>query len=340
MKKEYLAIFLFLIFFPISTNAAMKTVTIDWTMADTSGIQAYRMYYSYNNTMTNKRLACETNNPTATTLTCENIDLELSPVYLVIAAVFQGSETASTSVEETFISEIAMVEDFKFERADSGNPPVDNNDPFPVDNEPPTTATFYSSLDSLQDLVSPPIGQGGTATADVTFTPGVNGNALTKGPTTTSGFEIPASNANTQKFTIAFDFIPSHDSNDSVFGERVTILNINYGTYSSLQLRGGNGFGANWEWLLEIIDDSLTKHTCSTGFSSSHRFSEGEAIHVQLSVDPQAGTIEMRINGETVAGESDNAFSMHEDWARSSASSISFFGAGLHSSKIDELTIY
>lgn len=77
---------LLILLVPHSSLSATKTVTIDWTQSGTSEIVGYRMYYSYDSSMSNKMLACETSQTTFTSLTCADVNLEQSPVYFVVAA--------------------------------------------------------------------------------------------------------------------------------------------------------------------------------------------------------------------------------------------------------------
>lgn len=51
------------------------------------------------------------------------------------------------------------------------------------------------------------------------------------------------------------------------------------------------------------------------------------------------GKMAIKINGNEVKVISDQPFSMHPSWARSGSSSISFFKYGMHSSKLDDLTM-
>ncbi len=112
---------LVLLFVTLSFNAwgLTKNVTITWTMPDTSNVIGYRMYFSYSSTMVDKQLACETDDATATSLTCPSVDLVQSPVYFVIAAVLTDGEANSTPVSETIVSGISMVQGFQVETSDT-----------------------------------------------------------------------------------------------------------------------------------------------------------------------------------------------------------------------------
>ncbi len=114
MSKLIIYIGLLCIFcYPFNSLAATKNVTITWTMPDTTNVAGYRMYYAYDSMMSNKTLACETMDKTATSLTCPDVDLQSSPVYFVIAAVTDGGELSSSPAERTFGISISPVQDFR-----------------------------------------------------------------------------------------------------------------------------------------------------------------------------------------------------------------------------------
>ena len=92
----------FLAALPCIAQGATKNVTIDWAQSGEGDIQGYRMYYSYNSGMSNKTLACETSNTNSTSLTCNDVNLEQSPVYFTIAAVTPEGEKSSAVVSKTF----------------------------------------------------------------------------------------------------------------------------------------------------------------------------------------------------------------------------------------------
>ncbi len=99
--------------FPLNSPAATKNVTITWTMPDTSNVTGYRMYYAYDNMMSNKTLACETSDKSVTSLTCPDVDLQSSPVYFEIAAMTGNGERCSSAAEGTFNAAISPVLDFR-----------------------------------------------------------------------------------------------------------------------------------------------------------------------------------------------------------------------------------
>jgi len=119
-------ILLFLFFFcqTAIALAVEKEVTVTWSMADTTNVSGYRLYYAYDSSMSNKTLACETTDPAATSLTCTNVDLQQSPVYFVLAAVKNNTEEASTPSSQSFdtaTATISIVRDFKME-VNTGTP--------------------------------------------------------------------------------------------------------------------------------------------------------------------------------------------------------------------------
>lgn len=102
MKKIVTSLLLLLAMpIPVISNAASKTVTIEWTMYDISNVQGYRMYNSYYSNMTGKAFVCQSDNPAATTMTC-SVDIASYPVYFTIAALMSdGTEFSSSSEEVT-----------------------------------------------------------------------------------------------------------------------------------------------------------------------------------------------------------------------------------------------
>lgn len=89
MKKILLAtLILFTMTIPtISSAMTPQTVTMTWTIADTSTVLGYKMYYSYSSDMTDRMLAWETSDPAATSLTCDIVDITFYPVYFTISTV-------------------------------------------------------------------------------------------------------------------------------------------------------------------------------------------------------------------------------------------------------------
>lgn len=96
MKRLQLSIFFLFTLIPLSIYAAEKTVTINWTIADISDVQGYKMYYSYDSSMVDKMLACESSSPTISSLSCPNVNIDSYPVYFTIASVTPGGEFESS----------------------------------------------------------------------------------------------------------------------------------------------------------------------------------------------------------------------------------------------------
>jgi len=96
---------------PAIASGATKTVTIEWTMADTTNVTSYEIFYSYNNSnMAPLKPPCKTNDPTVTSLTCANVSIDKTPIYFVVVA-----ETANgklTSKSKSFIAPVSVVQNF------------------------------------------------------------------------------------------------------------------------------------------------------------------------------------------------------------------------------------
>jgi len=99
MKKNLLTIFNLLILIPTLALADVRSVAIQWEMQDIADVQGYKIYYSYSNDMTDQEMACETDDPTVTELTCSNVNIERYPVYFTVAAVLTDGESVSTPRE-------------------------------------------------------------------------------------------------------------------------------------------------------------------------------------------------------------------------------------------------
>jgi len=97
MKKILLLSFFFLSIMLLATvpaSAATRTVTVNWTISDTTNVQGYKMYYYYNSDMTDEHFACETDDASATSLTCD-INITSYPIYFSIAAITADEEVPS-----------------------------------------------------------------------------------------------------------------------------------------------------------------------------------------------------------------------------------------------------
>lgn len=111
MKKTFLtSLFLMTIAAPTFTFGATKSVTIDWTMSDTTNVIGYKMYYSTNSDMSGKIPACETNDPSALTLTCPNVIIDSYPMYFTISAVKSDGEVESPT--EYYNYTVSAVQNF------------------------------------------------------------------------------------------------------------------------------------------------------------------------------------------------------------------------------------
>ncbi len=122
-KTKTILLFLLFALVPCSALGVVKTITIAWSMADTTDVTGYRIYYSYDSSMTNKQLACETSDPAATSLTCSNVDLAQSTVYFSVAAVLGDQESSSSPMEKTIFSTISPVQGFQLEVSGGTTPP-------------------------------------------------------------------------------------------------------------------------------------------------------------------------------------------------------------------------
>ena len=122
-KKLIFALILTAFITPNITFAITKSITIDWTIQDTTNITGYEMYYSYDNGMSSSALACSTNAPEATTLTCPNITIDQYPIYLIIRA--KTPETNLDSPVTSYGSTISMVQNF-FVLSEDSNSQIDN----------------------------------------------------------------------------------------------------------------------------------------------------------------------------------------------------------------------
>ncbi len=81
----------------------LRSVTINWTMSDTSGVQGYRIYYDIDISMANKVWLNDCsfpieNPPYTFSITCNNVNIVSNVVYyFVVAAVMtDGSEIFSS----------------------------------------------------------------------------------------------------------------------------------------------------------------------------------------------------------------------------------------------------
>jgi len=126
MKFSLAIIFIFLsILLPYSLSSASgmeRNVTIKWSMSDVTGVQSYKIYYSYYSDMANQKVACQTNDRTATELTCENVDIEKYPVYFTVAAVINGTESVSSPKEYLGSNQAPAISGFSAAPNPANNP--------------------------------------------------------------------------------------------------------------------------------------------------------------------------------------------------------------------------
>lgn len=117
MKFFLVTLFALITFAPISSMGATKTVEFTWTMNDTTGVQSYKVYYSYSADMANQvwHQDCNspTENPTNTfSMVCNNVVIDPYPVYYAIASVTSDTEVQSDSFTLPPITAISSVENF------------------------------------------------------------------------------------------------------------------------------------------------------------------------------------------------------------------------------------
>ncbi|BCO07683.1 hypothetical protein GF1_00590 [Desulfolithobacter dissulfuricans] len=99
---------------PAISLASSQTLTISWNIADSSGISGYKMYYAYDDQMTNKTVACENyeNPATTSSLTC-SFDVDQYPFFVQIAAVPSDGSPEILSAPQQIIEFISTVQDFQ-----------------------------------------------------------------------------------------------------------------------------------------------------------------------------------------------------------------------------------
>ena len=106
--------FVSILLMPAILLASTQTLTIGWTINNSSGIIGYKMYYAYDEQMTNKTIACESNENPATTssLTC-TFDVTKYPFFAQIAAVPSNGSSEILSTPQQIIKFIPPVQDFR-----------------------------------------------------------------------------------------------------------------------------------------------------------------------------------------------------------------------------------
>ena len=110
--------FVFGIFYdvPLASPADLRTVTINWAMSDTSGVQGYRIYYDSDISMVNKvwlnDCSVPIENPAYTfSISCYNVSIVNNVVYyfVVAAVMIDGSEIYSVMQAGIFTAYYADV---------------------------------------------------------------------------------------------------------------------------------------------------------------------------------------------------------------------------------------
>lgn len=114
MKKLSLTMFALILFAcPAILSAASRTVTLTWTMSDTTNVSGYRVYYADNSAMNNKLLHSDcssiTENPSNTfTITCNNVNLtDNQAYYFAIAAIITNASESNSEPEQiTYVTTV------------------------------------------------------------------------------------------------------------------------------------------------------------------------------------------------------------------------------------------
>jgi hypothetical protein len=117
MNKLFLSAPIFLaLSLPVFSFAATKSITVDWSMSDTTNVQSYKMYYSYSSDMTGKVLittCAPWTEPTPNnfTMTCDNVTISSYPIYFIVTALTtEGDEINSAT--ESVVASVSAVSDF------------------------------------------------------------------------------------------------------------------------------------------------------------------------------------------------------------------------------------
>lgn len=114
---RYCQVLLFIILpllFPLEAISGSKSITINWVIQDTTDLSGYKMYYSYDSNTHTKYYACETNNPNATSLTCTDINIKMTPVYVTIAAIHEDTEFSSLARSFNTTVSFTVVNNLRF----------------------------------------------------------------------------------------------------------------------------------------------------------------------------------------------------------------------------------
>lgn len=113
MKKYFTLLLFVFLALPQTIQAASTSLTITWTMSDTTDVQGYKVYYSDNIAMTNRiwHSDCSSvvENPDNTfSVSCHNLSLTASqPYYFSVAAqIAEGDESASDYEKIIYINPV------------------------------------------------------------------------------------------------------------------------------------------------------------------------------------------------------------------------------------------
>lgn len=115
MQKKFLwVLILFAMLIPSILKAATVSVTLTWSISDTTNIKGYKIYYAYDTQMSNKLLACETYDSPATTtsLTCSNFTINSFPYYIAVAAVQTDNTEIISLAQEIIAPTVSTVKNF------------------------------------------------------------------------------------------------------------------------------------------------------------------------------------------------------------------------------------
>jgi hypothetical protein len=99
---------------PSALKAETVSVTMTWSVSDTTDVTGYKIYYAYDAQMSNKLLACATytNPATTTSLTCSNFNINSFPYYVAVAAVQTDSTEIISSSQEIIGPAVSVVKNF------------------------------------------------------------------------------------------------------------------------------------------------------------------------------------------------------------------------------------
>ena len=196
------------ILFSQQALADIPTMRLSWTLADTSGISQYKLYYSSSSAMSPKTWHQEcgtaTEDPAGTfAMTCTNIPINTFPAYIqVTAQLTDGSEIPSN------IQEIAE-DPSNYTPPPASGPATVQGFMFDTPNTPPPQpdgTVFYWNMDTLPTTTTTSDVGNVTITKhenDGTSSPGVTGNCLQQ-TGTWQAYRFPMSVVPASQGTISF----------------------------------------------------------------------------------------------------------------------------------------